>query len=193
MNKNIKEFATMSANHNQTIALNKLTLAFWSTKSLLMQGLLVIAAVGLPSIAHLVGAPVRLLLPMHWPILLAGLVFGWRGGLLVGLLAPICSFAISGYPLPDILPAMTIELGGYGILTGFLKEKIHLNNFASIAIGLLAGRLVFIAAIFAGFGGATPANSHYFAAAMFPGLIAAVAQIITLPLLADWWIKTANK
>ena len=66
------------------------------TKAGLAQLGLAAAAIALPAACHLLNAPVRALLPMHWPVLLAGLVFGWRGGLAVGLLVPLSSFALSG-------------------------------------------------------------------------------------------------
>ncbi len=59
---------------------------------------LLASALVLPAIAHLLGAPVRWILPMHWPAVLAGLVYGWRGGLVVGALAPLVSFILSGTP-----------------------------------------------------------------------------------------------
>ena len=36
------------------------------------------AAVALPALCHLTGAPVTVLLPMHWPVIAAGLFCGWR-------------------------------------------------------------------------------------------------------------------
>jgi len=35
-------------------------------------------------------------LPMHLFVILAALLFGWRAGLLVGLVTPLVSFAVSG-------------------------------------------------------------------------------------------------
>ena len=67
------------------------TLPAWRLRALLFQALLIVAAVVLPAVAHLSGAPVRILLPMHWPVLLAGLVYGWRGGGAVGLADPSAS------------------------------------------------------------------------------------------------------
>jgi uncharacterized membrane protein len=175
------------------ISANNQTLAFWSVKSLVYQGLLVAAAVGLPSAAHLMGLPVRFLLPMHWPILLAGLMYGWRGGLLVGMLAPSISFAISGFPLPHILPAMTVELAVYGLVAGFLKEKLHFNGFTSLAISIVAGRIAFVAMVLAGIGSAVNADMTYFKAALVPGVVAIIAQIALMPILATWLIKRSRQ
>jgi uncharacterized membrane protein len=125
---------------------------------------------------------------MHWPVIIAGLVYGWRGGAMAGLLAPVVSYSLSGLPSPSILPSMTLELLTYGFLTGFLRERAGMSAFLSVAIALLAGRVVFIAAVF--FGNVVTTNRlEYFQVALLPGLIAAVCQIALLPLLSRWWIR----
>ncbi|RLB05283.1 MAG: hypothetical protein DRG50_07465, partial [Deltaproteobacteria bacterium] len=124
-------------NYNErAISVQQPTLAFWKVRAFLFQGLLVAAAMLLPVVAHLSGAPVRILLPMHWPVILAGLVYGWRGGALIGLVAPTVSFLFSGLPLPRILPAMTIELFTYGFFTGLFRERFRWNPCASVAVAL---------------------------------------------------------
>lgn len=167
------------------------TLEFWQVRSLLFQLVLISAAVALPVLAHLSGAPVRLLLPMHWPVLLAGLVYGWRSGLLVGAASPGISYLISGMPFPMMIPAMTLELAVYGFVAGIASEKLRLNKFYAILSALVVGRLVFIATVFVGHSYAD-SFSVYLKAAMLPGLITAAVQLITLPLIARWWVKKAQ-
>jgi len=168
------------------------TLAFWEIRSLAFQGLLVGLAVALPVAAHLTGAPVRVLLPMHWPVILAGLVYGWRGGALVGLMAPSASFVLSGLPAPTILPAMTAELFCYGFATGLLRERFGWNPFASVAVALVLGRAVFVCV--AAIGGVAAANYlGYVKAALLPGVPAALGQILLLPLAGNWWVKRAHR
>ena len=180
----------MNNRQSSEIALRPATLAFWTAKSLVFQFILVASSVALPAAAHLAGAPVRFLLPMHWPVLLAGLAYGWRGGALVGLAAPIASYAVSGYPLPPILPAMTIELFVYGLFAGLLRERLHLNGFISVAVAVVIGRLAFMTA--AVMTGGVLLNAEYLKAALLPGLPAAAVQIALLPVLAGWWVKRAN-
>ncbi|HMQ05473.1 MAG TPA: ECF transporter S component [Pyrinomonadaceae bacterium] len=168
---------------------NSLTLPAWTIKSITVQAaLLVSAAFLLPAAVHSTGLPVRLLLPMHWPVLLVGLCYGWRAGVLVGLAAPGLSFLISGHPLPHILPAMTLELGAYGLLAGLFREKFRLNGFFATALALVGGRMLFIAFVFATVAVATP-FAEYLWAAMLPGIPAAIAQIVLLPILAKWWVS----
>ncbi len=167
---------------------HSLTLPAWNIRSVSVQAvLLVSAAFLLPAAVHATGLPVRLLLPMHWPVVLVGLCYGWRAGALVGLAAPGLSFLISGHPLPHILPAMTLEIGAYGLLAGLFREKLRLNGFLSAGLALLGGRLLFIAFVFATVAVATP-FAEYLWAAMLPGIPAAIAQTLLLPPLAKWWV-----
>ena len=164
------------------------TLAFWGMRSLVFQLVLIGAAVALPAVAHLTGAPVRVLLPMHWPVILAGLVYGWRGGALTGLLAPAASYLVSGMPYPPMLPAMTVELFAYGFAAGLLVENLRINSFLAVATALVVGRLVFAITVLAGFG-VNGNFAAYFQAALIPGLFAAAGQVIVLPFIARWWIN----
>ncbi|MCZ2392028.1 MAG: ECF transporter S component [Acidobacteria bacterium] len=154
--------------------------------------LLLAAAFLLPAAFHAAGLPVRLLLPMHWPIILVGLCYGWRSGLIVGAAAPAVSFLISGHPLPHILPSMTFELAAYGALAGLFKQQIRLNGMLSAALAVIGGRLVFIAIVLSTAAVAQP-FFEYAKAALLPGIPAAIAQIILLPLLATWWVRRESR
>jgi hypothetical protein len=171
-----------------TITLSRPTLVLSGSRAIVFQTSLIGAAVILPVLAHWFDAPVRYLLPMHWPVILAGLVYGWRGGALTGLLAPSVSYLISGFPLPAILPSMTVELLTYGFLTGLLRERTTMSPFLSVAIALVWGRLAFVASVFT-LGVAAAQYQEYLLAALTPGLAAACFQIALLPLLARWYVK----
>ncbi len=183
----------MSNYSNKAIQIKNYTLEFWRARAFLFQGLLVTTAILLPAITHLMGAPVRILLPMHWPIILAGLVYGWRGGALTGLLAPTISFLISGRPLPIVLPAMTIELFTYGFVTGLLRERFRWNAFASVVVAIIIGRITFIStALLTGYVGQNYLL-EYMKIALIPGIAATIGQIILMPLLSSWWVKKEKR
>jgi hypothetical protein len=182
----------MFLNNQSTIVLQKPTLNFLSIRALVFQIILILTAVVLPAVSHSTGAPVRYLLPMHWAVILAGLIYGWRGGILVGLLSPFISFFFSGMPLLNILPSMTVELITYGFVTGLLREAFQLNSFLSVAIALVFGRIVFVASIL--FLNVVTMNQiEYFKVALLPGVIAAFLQILLLPFIAHWWLKNERK
>jgi hypothetical protein len=150
--------------------------------------LLVAASVFLPAAAHLAALPVRLLLPMHWPVILVGLVYGWRSGGIVGLAAPSLSYLVSGMPYPVVLPAMTAELAAYGLLAGIFREGLRWNLFLATGLAVAGGRLVFLLVAVATGASGTSA-SEYARAALAPGFAAALAQVLVLPLVARWWVR----
>ena len=150
--------------------------------AVLAPALLVVVAVALPAAFHTAGLPVRWLVPMHWPVLLAGLLYGWRAGALTGALAPAVAHAASGYPLTLVLPAMTLELAVYGLVVGALRERARTSGVVAVAVAALVGRAVFIGVAWATDVG-QPFGA-YLAAAVVPGLAAAAAQAALLPPLA---------
>lgn len=145
-------------------------------KSALFQLGMICAAVALPAVCHLTGAPVTILLPMHWPVIAAGLFCGWRAGLIAGAASPLISFALSGMPAAGYLPLMTLELAVYGFASGFAAERLRLKPFAAVLLAVLAGRAAYVMAA---------SLSVPFMAALaglLPGLPAALAQTLLLPL-----------
>jgi niacin transporter len=78
---------------------------------------------------------------MHIFVLLAGLLFGWRAGLIIGLLTPLASNIISGMPILRILPQIMVELSTYGFMAGILREKFNLRVIWSIIVTMIVGRL----------------------------------------------------
>jgi len=83
-------------------------------------------------------------LPMHIFVLLGGLLFGWRTGLIVGLFTPLVSHAVSGMPVLTILPQIVVELSFYGIVAGMLREKFNLRVIWSLTGAMIAGRLALL-------------------------------------------------
>lgn len=160
-----------------------------SPRALTLQfGLVLAAAWALPALIHLLGLPVRQLLPMHWPVILAGLVYGWRSGTVIGAASPIASYLISGMPRPAVLPSMTFELAAYGAIAGFMVQALQRGRVEAALASVIGGRLVFLA-VMVTTGTITTALPAYLQAAMLPGLPAALAQVVLLPLVAHAWVR----
>ena len=169
-----------------------ITLPAWESKAIVLQLLLLFSAsIVLPSAAHALGLPVRTFLPMHWPVVLAGLCYGWRSGAIIGLSAPALSYLLSGMPPVLMLPAMTLELGVYGFIAGLSRQILKLGWFSSTLLALLAGRGFFIGYVFAT-GAVSSSFVNYLQTAMIPGLIGALGQVIALPLIARRWVGTRS-
>ncbi|MDR0960149.1 MAG: ECF transporter S component [Propionibacteriaceae bacterium] len=87
-----------------------------------------------------------MLLPMHIPVLLCGLVCGWRYGALVGAVVPLLSSAMFG--MPPLMPiglAMVPELACYGLVAGLLGARLPQNllgRLGALVGAMIAGRLV---------------------------------------------------
>src|SRR4030042_3142634 len=73
---------------------------------------------------HLAGAT---FLPMHFFIFAAALTFGWQAGVIVGLLHPFSSFAISGMPAATILPQVAVAVAVYRLPARLLRHKVNLR------------------------------------------------------------------
>lgn len=104
-------------------------------------------SVALPWFAHQFKLAGPTYLPMHIFVLFAGLLLGWRTGLIVGLFTPLMSYAVSGMPVMAVLPQITVEVALYGLAAGLVREKLGLNLYWSLIIALVVGRLGAIAGI----------------------------------------------
>ncbi len=101
-----------------------------------------------PMVAHYFGgvAAGRLFLPMHFFVLAAGLLLGWRAGLAVGILTSLLSYYLTSMPLVAILPFIVIETASYGFFAGWLNEKVK-NIWVSLPGALVLGRIFLALAI----------------------------------------------
>lgn len=115
-------------------------------------------------------------LPMHFFVLVAGFLFGWRTGLLVGILSPLMSYSIAHMPALAILPEVILELGIYGLAIGLLREK-NLNIWISLIGAMFLGRLARLFFVL-GFGLHTDLIGYF--QMSWPGI---VLQVILVPFL----------
>ncbi len=131
-------------------------------------------------------------LPMHIFVLTAGLVFGWRAGLIVGSLTPLASYVVSGMPGVAVLPQIIIELSVYGMVAGLLREKFNLRISWALLGAMIAGRLAMLLAVLAiyavvgrVFSPLGPEASPFFAvwAAVKLGWPGLVIQLASIPLI----------
>ena len=151
----------------------------------------VAGAVALPQVFHLLGRisgvgtlPGEMLLPMHLPILLVGLLAGPWAGAVSGVLGPLVSFWLSGMPTAAMLPFMMIELGAYGLFAGLLRHT-KLPTTVKVLAAQLAGRAVRAVAILVAVYGfsdtAVSVASIY--KSILTGLFGILLQLIVLPLI----------
>lgn len=100
----------------------------------------------LPMAFHAFGAG-SVLLPMHIPVLLCGLLCGWSYGAFCGIAGPVLSSVLSGMPSATGLVSMVPELCAYGLVSGlllrFLRTKSTYGDlYLALICAMLAGRIV---------------------------------------------------
>jgi uncharacterized membrane protein len=119
---------------NRSIDIKKLNLA----------GLFIALGVIIPYFSgHAVGVQGVVFLPMHIPVLMAGLLLGWRYGAIVGVLAPVLSSVLTGMPaLWPQLPMLGSELVIFGLVAGLLREKYKLSLYVSLISAMILGRVI---------------------------------------------------
>jgi len=162
-----------------------------SLQQLTRGALLLAVGVVLPQVFHLFGGTAgTVFLPMHIPVLLAGMLVGPLPGLIVGFFSPVLSHLITGMPpmLPlPILIFMMVELPIMGLVSGLLYRKLRLNIFFSLIAAMLAGR-VFLGLTFMFMSGILgyqlPPLWTYISGAVVTGIPGIVIQLILIPLLA---------
>lgn len=159
----------------------------------------VASAVALPQLIHGIGhlsgtgtALGELLLPMHFPIMLAGLLAGPYAAGIAGLLAPLLSFALTGMPLAAMLPFMMIELCVYGICAGLLR-KAKCPSVCKVLLTQVAGRAVRAAAILFAFHALNSTVQPAIILKSIPaGLLGILLQLVLIPLIL-YRVKEADR
>jgi len=122
-------------------------LKYTDIQSYILTFVFVSLAVSVPWIFHQFHLAGPTFLPMHIFVLVAGLAFGWRAGLVVGLFTPLSSYAVSGMPGLQILPQIVVELSAYGLIAGVLREKFNLRIIWSLIGAMAGGRLALFSVV----------------------------------------------
>jgi thiamine transporter ThiT len=116
-------------------------------KKLVLSAMFIAIGLVLPFVTGQVPEIGNMLLPMHIPVMLSGLVCGWQYGAAVGFITPLLRSFIFGKPFlfPNAF-AMAFELAAYGLVIGLvfllLKKKGVISLYISLVTSMLAGRAV---------------------------------------------------
>lgn len=84
----------------------------------------------------------QVVLPIHIPVIIAGLLLGPISGINVAVLAPILSNVFCGSPHVEDLLLIIFELICYGYISGFMKNK-NQNIYITLIISLILGRTIY--------------------------------------------------
>ncbi len=118
-----------------------------NSKRIVLTAVCIALCVVLPMAFHAIPNGGQVVLPMHIPVLLCGLMCSWPYGLACGLLGPLLSSLITGMPLPAALPGMVTECVVYGSVTGIMLQLVHtkktyLDLYIAMVTAMALGRVV---------------------------------------------------
>lgn len=130
----------------------------------------------------------NMLLPMHIPVILCGLICGWQYGLAVGFVTPLLRCAIFGMPMlfPTAI-SMAFELAAYGFVVGLLysrsRWKCVVALYRCMIIAMLSGRAVWgiVQVCLLGLGENGFTFSAFIAGAFLNAIPGIILQLILIP------------
>lgn len=127
-------------------------------KKLVLSAMFMALGLILPFITGQLQQVGTMLLPMHIPVLLCGLICGWQYGAVVGFVLPLLRYSLFG--MPPIYPmgiSMAFELAAYGAVIGICRKifrrkkwfataseskRYILDIYFSLAVSMICGRIV---------------------------------------------------
>ena len=130
----------------------------------------------------------NMLLPMHIPVMLCGLVCGWQYGLVVGAIVPIMRSAL--FAMPIMFPSaisMAFELATYGFVIGYLfshaKWKCLKSLYRCLVISMVCGRVVWglVQCVLLGLGDNGFTLSMFLSGAIIKALPGIILQLLLIP------------
>ncbi len=158
-----------------------------SVKKLVFTAVCVALCLVLPMAFHAIPNAGQVMLPMHIPVLLCGLICGWPFGAVCGLIGPFLSSVITAMPPAAMLPSMMVECAVYGFVSGLLMKYVRTGKtVADLYIGLIAAMA--LGRVAAGFAKAwifTPGVSPFawVTTSLVTGIPGIVLQLAVLPLV----------
>lgn len=130
-----------------------------------------------------------MLLPMHLPVLVCGLICGWQYGGIVGFILPLLRHVLFGTPpMPNGI-AMAFELAAYGAVSGFLYNRSRwqciVSLYRSLIIAMVIGRIVWggVRVLMLGMTGNAFTWQMFMAGAFLNAVPGIILQLVFIPAL----------
>ena len=131
-----------------------------------------------------------MLLPMHLPVLVCGLICGWQYGAVVGFVLPLLRFVLFG--MPPIYPmgiSMAFELAAYGFLAGWLyshsRWQCIISLYRCLIAAMVGGRLVWgaVRVLLSGVAGQAFTWEMFLSGALLTAVPGIILQLTLIPAL----------
>ncbi len=161
-----------------------------TTKNMTLAAMFLAIGLVLPLLTGQIPQIGNMLLPMHIPVFLCGLICGWQYGAIVGLVLPLIRYAIFGMPV--LFPtgiAMSFELMTYGLVAGLLygisRWQCVISLYRSLIAAMLAGRVVWgiVQVILLGISGNGFTWQMFMAGAFLNAIPGIIVQLILIPVI----------
>lgn len=158
------------------------------TKKTVYTSACIALCVVLPMIFHAVPNAGNVWLPMHFPVLLCGLICGWKLGLFCGLAGPFISSILTQMPAAAYLPSMMLELAAYGAVSGIAIRIIRTGKYTmdiiiSLVISIIIGRVVYGIANALIFQSGNYSMNAWITASFVTALPGIILELILIPLV----------
>lgn len=158
-------------------------------KKLVLAAMLMAVGIVLPFFTGQIPQIGNMLLPMHIPVLVCGLICGWQYGGIVGFFLPLLRYVLfAAPPMPNGI-AMAFELAAYGAIVGFLYNRSRwqciVSLYRSLIIAMIGGRIVWGVVRVAMFGVMGNAFSWkmFMAGAFLNAIPGIILQLVFIPAL----------
>ena len=159
-----------------------------TTKKLTLSAMFLAIGMVLPFLTGQIPQIGNMMLPMHIPVLLCGLICGWQYGAVLGFVLPLLRYLIFGMPV--LFPtgaAMAFELMTYGLVIGLVyslsRWKCIISLYRALIAAMIAGRIVWAAVqmILLGVSGGAFTMKMFLAGAFFNAVPGIIIQLVLIP------------
>ena len=159
-----------------------------TTKNLALSAMFMAIGFILPFFTGQIPQIGNMLLPMHLPVFLCGLICGWQYGAAVGALLPLMRSVTFG--MPPLFPtaaAMALEMAAYGFIAGFVYGRSRwqciISLYRAIIAAMIGGRIVWGAAqiLFLGIGGNAFTWQMFLSGALLKAIPGIIIQLTLIP------------
>ena len=161
-----------------------------TTRNFVLSAMFMALGLVLPFLTGQIQQIGNMLLPMHLPVLVCGLICGWQYGAVVGFVLPLLRFALFG--MPPIYPmgvSMAFELAAYGFLVGWLyshsRWQCILSLYRCLLAAMVGGRLVWgaVRVLLSGVAGQAFTWEMFLSGALLTAVPGIILQLTLIPAL----------
>lgn len=158
------------------------------TKKITLSAMFLAIGIILPFFTGQVPQIGNMLLPMHFPVFLCGMICGAPYGLAIGFILPIFRSFLFGMPMMyPMAVAMAFELAVYGVVAGWIYGRADRKNtlavYQALLLAMICGRCVWgvVEILLLGIGGNGFTWQMFLAGALVNAVPGIVLQLVLIP------------